>query len=43
MSKGTVSRGVVKDDDINPDGVRVVIDWDQMVVGAVDRDWETEP
>ncbi len=34
MSKGTVSRGVVKDDDINPDGVRVVIDWDQMVVGA---------
>ena len=34
MTKGTVSRGVVKNDDLNPDGVRVVISWDDMVVGA---------
>lgn len=34
MAKGTVSRGVVRDDDLNPDGVRVVIDWGSMVVGS---------
>jgi len=34
MAKGTVSRGVVKEYDLNPDGVRVVVRWDDMVVGA---------
>jgi len=33
-ARGTVSRGVIRDDDLNPDGVRVIIDWDSMVIGA---------
>jgi len=34
VKKGTVSRGVIKYDDLNPDGVRVVVNWEAMVIGA---------
>ena len=34
VKKGTVSRGVIKYDDLNPDGVRVVVNWKAMVIGA---------
>jgi len=34
VKKGTVSRGVIKHDDLNPDGVRVVVNWEAMVIGA---------
>ena len=27
-------QGVLKTDDLNPDGVRVVVNWDNMVVNA---------
>ena len=27
-------QGVLKTDDLNPDGVRIVVNWDDMVAGA---------
>ena len=29
-----MKQGVLKTDDLNPDGVRIVVKWDDMVVGA---------
>jgi len=29
-----MKQGVLKVDDLNPDGVRIVVKWDDMVVGA---------
>ena len=29
-----MKQGVLKIDDLNPDGVRIVVKWDDMVVGA---------
>ena len=29
-----MKQGVLKIDDLNPDGVRIVVEWDDMVVGA---------
>ena len=29
-----MTQGILKTDDLNPDGVRVVVDWDKMVINA---------
>jgi phosphoribosylamine-glycine ligase len=29
-----MEQGVLKTDDLNPDGVRIVVAWDELVVGA---------
>jgi len=29
-----MKQGVLKTDDLNPDGVRVIVEWDELVAGA---------
>ena len=29
-----MKQGVLKKDDLNPDGVRIIVKWDDMVVGS---------
>jgi phosphoribosylamine-glycine ligase len=29
-----MKQGVLKTDDLNPDGVRIIIKWDELVIGA---------
>jgi hypothetical protein len=29
-----IRQGILKSDDLNPDGVRIIVDWDNMVTGS---------
>ena len=29
-----MKQGVLKKDDLNPDGIRIIVKWDEMVAGA---------